>query len=165
MADESRLASLVADLSRALRDRGWCCVTAESCTGGGVAQALTDLPGSSDWFERGFVTYSNESKQEMLGMSAETIARFGAVSEETAREMAEGALRHGRGQVAVAVTGVAGPSGGSADKPVGTVVFAWAVRDDGTTTRVRRFDGDRGDVRNASVVQALEGLLARLRER
>lgn len=165
MADESRLASLVADLARALRDRGWRCVTAESCTGGGVARALTELPGSSEWFERGFVTYSNESKQEMLGVPAETIRRFGAVSEETAREMAEGALRLGRGQVAVAVTGVAGPSGGSPDKPVGTVVFAWAVRDGGTTTGAYRFDGDRGDIRGASVEQAVEGLLARLRER
>jgi nicotinamide-nucleotide amidase len=165
MAEESRLASLVADLAGALQDRDWRCVTAESCTGGAVARALTELPGSSAWFDRGFVTYSNESKQEMLGVQAETIERFGAVSEETAREMAEGALRRGHGQVAVAVTGVAGPSGGSPDKPVGTVVFAWAVRDGGTTTRVRRFDGDRGGVRSASVEQAVEGLLARLQER
>ncbi|MDZ7841439.1 MAG: CinA family protein [Gammaproteobacteria bacterium] len=165
MTDESRRGSLLEDLARALRERGWRCVTAESCTGGGVARALTELPGSSVWFERGFVTYSNESKQEMLGVSPETIERFGAVSEETAREMAEGALRHGHGQIAVAVSGVAGPSGGSADKPVGTVVFAWAIRDGGTTTRVRQFDGGRGDIRSASVFQALEGLLARLRER
>ncbi len=165
MADESRLVSLVEDLARALRDRGWRCVSAESCTGGGVARALTELPGSSVWFERGFVTYSNESKQEMLGVPAGIIERFGAVSEETAREMALGALRHGRGQVAVAVTGVAGPSGGSPEKPVGTVVFAWAVRDGDTTTRVCRFDGDRGDIRSASVEQAIEGLLTRLRER
>lgn len=155
--------SLVQDLARELLDRQWRCVTAESCTGGGIARALTELPGSSGWFERGFVTYSNESKCEMLDVSPGSIERFGAVSEEVAREMAEGALRHSRGQAAAAVTGVAGPSGGSPDKPVGTVVFAWAVRDDGTTSRARLFDGDRVDIRAASVEQAIEGLLVRLR--
>lgn len=164
MSEPSRILTLVEDLSRELLDRQWRCVTAESCTGGGIARALTELPGSSDWFERGFVTYSNEAKREMLGVSRQTLERFGAVSEQTAREMAEGALRHSRGHAAIAVTGIAGPSGGSADKPVGMVVFAWAVRDGGTTTRVRRFDGDRGRVREASVVQGLEGLLVRLRQ-
>lgn len=164
MSEPSRILTLVEDLARELLDRQWRCVTAESCTGGGIARALTELPGSSDWFERGFVTYSDDAKREMLSVSGQTLERFGAVSEQTAREMAEGALRHSRGQTAVAVTGVAGPSGGSAAKPVGTVVFAWAVRDGSTTTRVRRFDGDRGGVREASVEQALDGLLMRLRQ-
>lgn len=156
--------TLVEDVARELLDRQWRCVTAESCTGGGIARALTELPGSSEWFERGFVTYSNEAKREMLGVSGKTLERFGAVSEQTAREMAEGALRYSRGQAAIAVTGVAGPSGGSPDKPVGMVVFAWAMRDGGTTTRVRQFEGERGRVRSASVEQGLEGLLARLRQ-
>ncbi len=164
MTEPSRILTLVEDLARELLDRQWRCVTAESCTGGGIARALTELPGSSDWFERGFVTYSNEAKREMLGVAGQTLERYGAVSEQTAQEMAEGALRYSRGQAAVSVTGVAGPSGGSAAKPVGMVVFAWAVRDGPTTTRVRRFDGDRGRVREASVEQALEGLLVRLRQ-
>lgn len=161
--DDRRLRSLVEHLARELVDRHRWCATAESCTGGGVAGALTGLAGSSDWFERGFVTYSNESKQEMLGVSGETIARYGAVSEETAREMAEGAIRHSRAQVALAVTGIAGPSGETPDKPVGTVVFAWALAGHPTTTRTTRFDGDRAAVREAAVEQAIEGMLERLR--
>lgn len=155
--------TLVADLARELLDRQWWCATAESCTGGGIARALTELPGSSDWFDRGFVVYSNESKREMLGVSGDTIERFGAVSEAVARDMAEGALQHSRGHAAIAVTGIAGPSGGTADKPVGTVVLAWATREGGTTTRTRRFDGDRQAIRAAAVEQGIEGLLVRLR--
>lgn len=164
MTDQDRLVALTGDLARELLDRQWRCVTAESCTGGGVAQALTELPGSSDWFERGFVTYSNDAKVELLGVAQHTLEGFGAVSEETAREMAQGALRGSRGQAAIAVTGVAGPSGGSPDKPVGTVVFAWALREGGTTSRIRRFDGDRSAIRRAAVAHAIEGLLARLRQ-
>lgn len=156
--------TLVADLARELLDRQWRCATAESCTGGGIARALTELAGSSDWFERGFVVYSNESKQEMLGVASDTIGRVGAVSEEVARQMAEGALQHSRADAAIAVTGIAGPSGGTADKPVGTVVFAWATRDGGTTARTRRFDGDRRAIRAAAVEQGIEGLLVRLRQ-
>lgn len=156
--------SLVEELARELLDRQWLCATAESCTGGGVADALTAVAGSSDWFDRGFVTYSNDAKREMLGVSAETIARFGAVSPETAREMADGALRHSRAQASLGVTGIAGPAGGSPGKPVGTVVFAWAVTGAGTTVREGWFGGDRTAVREASVEQAIEGLLARLRE-
>lgn len=155
--------TLVEDLARELLDRQWRCVTAESCTGGGIAWALTEVAGSSDWLERGFVTYSNESKQEMLGVCPDTLERYGAVSEETAREMAEGALRHSRGQAALAVTGIAGPSGGTADKPVGTVAFAWSVQGGATTTRVRRFEGNRQAVRETAIEQGIEGLLARLR--
>lgn len=164
MTERGRLMTLVADLARELLDRQWRCATAESCTGGGVARALTELAGSSEWFERGFVVYSNESKREMLGVSSDTIDRFGAVSEAVAREMAEGALQHSRGHAAIAVTGIAGPSGGTADKPVGTVVLAWATRDGGTTTRTRHFDGDRQAIRAVAVEQGIEGLLVRLRQ-
>ncbi|HSH42651.1 MAG TPA: CinA family protein [Arenicellales bacterium] len=164
MTEQSRIMSLVEDLARELLDRQWRCVTAESCTGGGIARALTELAGSSDWFERGFVTYSNEAKQDMLGVRDETLARHGAVSEETAREMAEGALARSRGQAAIAVTGIAGPSGSSPTKPVGTVVFAWALEGGATATRVRHFEGDRQAVREASVEQGIEGLLIRLRQ-
>nr|WP_255507672.1 CinA family protein [Ottowia sp. GY511] len=132
--------------------------TAESCTGGLIAGACTDLAGSSDWFERGFVSYSNAAKTELLGVPAELIARHGAVSEAVVRAMAEGAVRHSRAQTAVAVTGVAGPGGGSADKPVGTVWFGWCVADR-TESECVRFDGDRAAVRAQTVCHALAGLL------
>ena len=136
-------------------------VTAESCTGGWVAQALTSIAGSSDWFERGFVTYSNASKEELLGVKKKTLQAHGAVSEETAREMAEGALARAKGTLALAVTGVAGPGGGSRDKPVGMVCFAWADKKK-TVVETRHFSGDRESVRRQSVVRALEGVLQHL---
>jgi nicotinamide-nucleotide amidase len=136
-------------------------VTAESCTGGWVAQAITSVAGSSEWFERGFVTYSDDSKQELLGVRNETLARHGAVSEETAREMAQGALARSKGTVALAVTGVAGPGGGSATKPVGMVCFAWAGKHT-VQSETRRFSGDRESVRKQSVIRALEGVLEEL---
>jgi nicotinamide-nucleotide amidase len=135
--------------------------TAESCTGGLIAGACTDLSGSSAWFERGFVTYSNAAKTGMLGVDAALIDTHGAVSEPVARAMAEGALRRSLAQVSVAVTGVAGPTGGSVDKPVGTVWFGWCVNG-ATTSERQRFDGDRAAVRQATVAHALAGLLARL---
>jgi nicotinamide-nucleotide amidase len=137
-------------------------VSAESCTGGWVAQAVTSIAGSSEWFERGFVTYSNASKQEMLGVRKSTLQRHGAVSEETAREMAAGALKRSRGSIALAVTGVAGPSGGSAAKPVGMVCFAWATRRGRLRSETRRFRGGREAVRRQSVIRALEGVLEAL---
>jgi len=133
-------------------------VTAESCTGGWVAQAVTAVAGSSGWFERGFVTYSNAAKHEMLGVSRKTLKKFGAVSEQSAREMARGALAHSRAGVAVAVTGVAGPSGGTAAKPVGMVCFAWA-KGRRVVAETRRFRGGREAVRRQSVIYALEGVL------
>ncbi|HEU4645832.1 MAG TPA: CinA family protein [Burkholderiales bacterium] len=150
--------ALARKVGDALQSRGLKLVTAESCTGGWVAMALTAIAGSSDWFERGYVTYSNEAKHEALGVSADTLQCHGAVSEQTAREMAAGALARSHGQVALAITGVAGPTGGSADKPVGTVCFAWA---DGSKilSETRRFDGDRESVRRQSVVHALHGVL------
>jgi len=136
---------------------------AESCTGGWIGQAVTMVPGSSKWFDRGFVTYTNESKQEMLGVSAETLKRFGAVSEQTVREMAAGALKASHAQVAVAVSGVAGPDGGTSKKPVGTVCIAWCMTGSEPVARSHRFQGDRDSVRRQSVIAALEGLLELVR--
>jgi nicotinamide-nucleotide amidase len=136
-------------------------VTAESCTGGWVAQAVTSIAGSSDWFERGFITYSNAAKQELLGVRSETLARHGAVSEQTAREMAQGALERSKGTLALAVTGVAGPGGGSAAKPVGMVCFAWASKR-ALRSETQHFSGDRQSVREQSVIRALEGVLEQL---
>ena len=154
-------ATLVEQLARELRARGLMMATAESCTGGLIAGACTDLSGSSDWFERGFVTYSNAAKHAMLGVPALLIEQHGAVSEPVARAMAAGALAHSPAQLAVAVTGVAGPTGGSAEKPVGTVWFGWATPQ-GVFTEHQRFDGDRAAVRQATVRHALAGLLQRL---
>jgi nicotinamide-nucleotide amidase len=142
----------------ALKAKGLRLATAESCTGGWVAMALTAIPGSSDWFERGYVTYSNEAKQEDLGVAADTIRRQGAVSEAVAREMAAGAQRRARAQVALAITGVAGPGGGTKDKPVGMVCFAWA-QGSNITSETRHFDGDRDSVRRQSVLHARERVL------
>jgi nicotinamide-nucleotide amidase len=152
---------LVAALAHELKKRGLMMATAESCTGGLIAGACTELSGSSDWFERGFVTYSNAAKSGLLGVPAELIAQHGAVSEPVARAMAAGALAHSPAQLAVAVTGVAGPTGGSTDKPVGTVWFGWATPG-GVFTEHQRFDGDRAAVRTATVRHALAGLLQRL---
>ena len=146
------------DISAQLLARGWMLATAESCTGGLIAAACTDRAGSSQWFERGFVTYSNDAKADMLGVPSALIAQHGAVSEPVARAMAEGALAHSRAQVSLAVTGVAGPSGGSADKPVGTVWFGWHLPDH-TETECRRFAGDRAAVRAQTVAHALARLL------
>lgn len=135
--------------------------TAESCTGGLISAACTDLAGSSDWFERGFISYSNAAKTELLGVKPELLARFGAVSEEVAQAMALGALSHSVAQVALAVTGVAGPGGGSVSKPVGMVCFGFAVPGQ-VFSATRHFEGDRSAVRAASVHYALQVLLARL---
>ena len=153
------LTTLVTLVGAKLRAKGLMLTTAESCTGGWVAQAVTTIAGSSDWFERGFVTYSDAAKQEMLGVSARTLAARGAVSEQTAREMAIGALAHSRAQVALAITGIAGPGGGSADKPVGTVCFAWALKSGAVSAATRLFKGDRESVRRQSVIAALQGVL------
>jgi len=152
---------LAQQVGAALKARGLKLVTAESCTGGWVSMALTSVAGSSDWFERGYVTYSNAAKREDLGVAQETLQRHGAVSEETAREMAAGALKRGGGQVALAITGIAGPTGGSPAKPVGTVAFAWA-HGSKISSETRRFDGDRESVRRQSVLRALQGLLQSL---
>ena len=152
------MARLVEDLATALLARGWMLATAESCTGGLIAGACTDLAGSSNWLERGFVSYSNAAKTELLGVDAALIARHGAVSEPVARAMAQGALQHSKAQCALAVTGIAGPGGGSAAKPVGTVWFAWATPH-GVCSEIQCFDGDRARVRSATVQHSLTVLL------
>lgn len=137
-------------------------VTAESCTGGGIAQALTEIPGSSRWFERGYVSYSNEAKQELLGVNAETLETHGAVSEEIALEMARGAVARSRGHISVAVTGVAGPDGGTPSKPVGTVWIAWGQKLGYAEAQCFHFEGDRHAVRQQTILEAIKGLNARL---
>lgn len=158
------LESLARRVGARLKKRGLKLATAESCTGGWIAQAVTAIAGSSDWFERGFVTYSNEAKRELLGVRVRTLSRHGAVSEATAREMAAGALARSRAQVAIAVTGIAGPGGGTRSKPIGTVCFAWSLKRRAPESVVRRFSGSRGGIRRHSVAFALRGLLERLEE-
>jgi len=145
-------------IGKALEKEGQTLVTAESCTGGWVAQTVTSVAGSSEWFERGYVTYSNAAKREALGVRQATLARHGAVSEQAAREMARGALRRGRGTIALSVTGIAGPAGGSPGKPVGTVCFAWA-QGRKISSETKRFKGGRTGVRRQSVIHALRGIL------
>ena len=159
--DDPEILQLCTDLAQALKTQGAMMASAESCTGGLIAACCTGLSGSSDWFERGFVTYSNAAKTEQLGVPAALIEAHGAVSEPVARAMALGAVAHSRAQVSVAVTGVAGPTGGSADKPVGLVWFGWAVGEQ-AWTECRRFEGDRDAVRAATVRHGLQGLLQRL---
>lgn len=134
--------------------------TAESCTGGWIAKVITDIAGSSAWFDRGFVTYSNEAKQQMLGVREQTLLTFGAVSDATVSEMARGALTQSNASLSVAVSGVAGPGGGTPEKPVGTVWLAWALRGGKLLTDHERFDGDRDAVRRQTVERALRGLLS-----
>jgi nicotinamide-nucleotide amidase len=159
MSDDSL--ALARRLGRVLAERRWTAATAESCTGGLIAGAITDVAGSSAWFDRGFVTYSNEAKIEMLGVRAETLGLHGAVSEATAREMAAGALARSGADIAVAVTGIAGPTGGSPGKPVGLVCLAWACRGATVDACSLHFTGDRAAVRAAAVAAALEGLISR----
>jgi nicotinamide-nucleotide amidase len=158
MKKNDSLDLLAADVGAALKARGWLLTTAESCTGGGIGEAVTRIAGSSQWFDRGFITYSNHAKQEMLGVLPQTLLQFGAVSEETALEMARGALTHSRANLAVAVTGIAGPDGGSAQKPVGTVCFAWAIKDGPYRAQTRHFDGGRDEVRRLAIEAALQGV-------
>lgn len=155
------LPALIETLAAALKARSQMMATAESCTGGLIAAACTEISGSSEWFERGFVTYSNAAKSELLGVPAALIQEHGAVSEAVARAMAAGAVVNAHAHWSVAVTGIAGPTGGGADKPVGTVWFGWATPQ-GVFTEHQRFDGDRSAVRRATVVHALAGLLQRI---
>lgn len=154
---------LATDLGRALKDKGWIATTAESCTGGGVAYAITEIPGSSAWFNRSFVTYSNEAKQEMLSVSGATLAEFGAVSEGVVFEMACGALAASRADISVAISGIAGPDGGTAEKPVGTVWFCWADSTEWRYTTCCHFEGDRKTVRLQAIAKALSVMLERVK--
>jgi nicotinamide-nucleotide amidase len=165
-----RIERLASDLGRGLLDNTMVLATAESCTAGGVAYAVTIQAGSSAWFDRGFITYSNESKVQHLGVSTSYLRDYGAVSEPVARQMALGALTHSAAQIAVSVTGIAGPDGGSADKPVGTVCFGWAIRRDPAAapwvqTATRHFDGNRAAIRTQSIITALEETVSLLRQR
>ena len=150
---------LAAQAGGLLKAHGLMLVTAESCTGGGVAYAMTEIAGSSAWFERGFIAYSNESKSEVLGVAQDTLLRHGAVSEAVVREMAIGALQHSRAQVSLAVSGIAGPDGGTVDKPVGTVWFSWCVKERICVARMHHLAGNRAEIRAQSVRIALQGVV------
>jgi nicotinamide-nucleotide amidase len=152
---------LAKQVGKALKSRDLMLATAESCTGGAIAYAITKVSGSSDWFDRGFITYSNTSKEEMLGVSPHTLKIHGAVSEATAREMADGALQYSRAEISLAVTGIAGPTGGTQDKPVGTVWFAWVCKGR-TKTVCHHISGDRDAVRVKATHIALQGVLSLL---
>ena len=164
MTDHKPLLQLAAELGDALQLRQWRVATAESCTGGGIAAAITAIPGSSNWFEYGLVTYANAAKQHLLGVDSETLSNEGAVSENVVRQMAAGTLSLAGADIAVAVSGIAGPVGGSAEKPVGTVWFAWAIAKGQPITSCHQLDGDRNQIQQQAVVIALEGLLALLGE-
>ena len=157
--DDTQIEELVRRVAETLEPRGLMLVTAESCTGGWVAKAATDVPGSSHWFEGGYVTYTNRAKQGMLGVAAATLERHGAVSEATVAEMATGALARSAGQVSLAISGVAGPGGGTVAKPVGMVCLGWARAGQAPATRTLQFEGDRAAIRRRAVVAALEGVL------
>lgn len=161
---DAQLQALSVRIGAALKRHQLMLATAESCTGGWIAQTVTATAGSSEWFERGFVTYSNAAKQESLDVRADTLRRHGAVSEDTAREMAAGVLKHSHAQVALAITGIAGPAGGTPDKPVGTVCFAWCRSNGTSRSATEYFVGDREVIRRQSVIHALEGLLGLLSE-
>lgn len=150
---------LALQLGQHLKKRRLKLATAESCTGGGLAYFITDIPGSSEWFERGFVTYSNASKEDLLDVKTATLDQYGAVSQQVAHEMAEGALANSQAEVAIAITGIAGPDGGSLTKPVGTVWFGWSGNHMNTVTDVRNFAGDRQAVREQAIQFALETLI------
>jgi nicotinamide-nucleotide amidase len=157
------LNSLAIELGSVLKDRNLTLALAESCTGGLVAAKITDIAGSSAWFDRGFVTYSNESKIEMLGVRAETLEKYGAVSEQVATVMAHGALKNSHAQVAGSITGIAGPDGGSKEKPVGTVCFAWVGTKLPLSTTTKRFFGNREEVRQQAAIAMMAGLIERLK--
>lgn len=158
METETELYALAERVGALLLDKGLRLTAAESCTGGWVCQAVTSIPGSSAWFDRGFVTYSNAAKQELLGVPESVLLSQGAVSEATVLAMTAGALQHSHADCALAISGIAGPDGGSPEKPVGTVCFAWADRGGASISETRRFAGDRREVRLQAVVWALRGI-------
>ncbi len=156
---EDDITAIAQKMGRACKRRKVMVATAESCTGGGVAAAITRISGSANWFDRGFVTYHNDAKKQMLGVKQRTLKQHGAVSEEVAREMAAGALRESQADVSVAVTGIAGPTGAAPGKPVGTVWFAWAAKGEPVQSSCLRFKGDRHEVRRQAVAMALQGIV------
>lgn len=156
---------LASQVGAALYAHGMMLATAESCTGGGVASAMTEIAGSSAWFDRGFVTYSNQAKVDMLGVTQFTLDNFGAVSEATVREMVEGTLRNSQAKIALAVSGIAGPGGGTPEKPVGTVWFAWGIKDGVSIARLHQLSGNRAEIRALAVRISLQGILELLANR
>ena len=156
---DEELLQLASELGDKLKARGWMLATAESCTGGWVGQLVTSLPGSSDWYERGFITYANAAKVEMLGVPSEVLDMHGAVSEETASAMAAGALKNSHAQAALAISGIAGPGGGTREKPVGLVCYGWALADGTLMSSTCRLGGDRDEIRSRAVAAALRGLI------
>lgn len=161
--DDVALSNLAKELGAALKARGYSLALAESCTGGLVAQAITSVAGSSAWFDRGFVTYSNQAKIEMLDVSSPTLEKFGAVSEQTASEMATGALHNSQAQVTGSITGIAGPDGGTVEKPVGTVCFGWAEVQKPVSTITKHFHGNREEIRQQAAIVMMTGLIDRLK--
>lgn len=157
--DDLMLQDLAMQVGTALSRQELMLVIAESCTGGWLGQTITSIAGSSGWFERGFVSYTDISKQEMLGVSSATLERYGAVSEQTASEMAAGAVARSHAQVAVSITGIAGPDGGTAQKPVGMICFAWMMKDGMARTETRYYSGSREEIRRQSVAEALQGVI------
>ena len=157
--DDSTLQDLAIKIGSALARQGLMLASAESCTGGWLGQTITSIAGSSAWYERGFITYTDISKREMLGVSSTTLEQYGAVSEEIAYEMAEGAIARSHAQVSVAVTGIAGPGGGTAKKPVGMICFAWIIKDGLARTETRYFSGSREEIRQQAVAGALQGVI------
>jgi nicotinamide-nucleotide amidase len=159
---DEQLERLAAEIGAALKARGLWLATAESCTGGWIGEAVTSVSGSSQWYDRGFITYTNQAKQDILGVNEETLEHHGAVSEQTVREMAQGTLQHSRADVSLAISGIAGPTGGTAEKPVGLVWFAWSAKNGATRSEKQVFSGDRREVRRQAVEAALKGVLALL---
>ena len=159
---DEQLETLAAEVGAALKAREMTLASAESCTGGWVGAVITSVSGSSQWYDRGFITYTDQSKQDMLGVDEATLGNYGAVSEETVREMAQGALQQSWADVAVAISGIAGPTGGTAEKPVGLVWFAWAAKNGAKFSEKQLFSGDRREVRRQAVETALKGVLALL---
>ena len=163
ITDES-LQQLTIQVAECLQQRNWRLSLAESCTGGWLAKCCTDLAGSSAWFDRGLVTYSNQSKQDLLGVKASTLDTFGAVSEQVVFEMAQGVLSHSMADISVAITGIAGPDGGSTKKPVGTVWIAWITKYSAVQTQLNHFEGDRDSVRRQAIKCALQGIIKNARD-
>lgn len=156
---DAELYQLAEATGRSLARHGYMLTTAESCTGGWVGMVMTAVSGSSAWYDRGFITYSNDAKQQQLAVSANTINTYGAVSEPTVREMAQGALQHSRAQISVAISGIAGPGGGTPQKPVGTVCIAWALTEGAHLETTCRLNGDRDEIRARAVAAALRGVI------
>lgn len=159
---ENELTNLATESGQELQRKGFILAVAESCTGGGIAQTITEIAGSSKWFDRGFITYSNQAKEQMLGVNPKTLKQWGAVSAETALEMAQGVLENSDADCAISVTGIAGPDGGSVEKPVGTVFIGWKLKNTDAKVKKYLFKGNRHEIRQQAILSSLKGLIALL---